>query len=542
MRKNVLAMSIAALIGGLGLAGGASASVLGQGDRTASLLEVNTDGVGHILLVPYYTAQAGNATFLNLVNTDTSNGKVLKVRFRGAANSDDVFDFTLFLSPGDVWSGAVSQVNGRAALATTDNSCVLPQMAGSAASGNTAAVGFSSGTPLGFVTSRLGDAGIAGTLEGYVEVLNVADVPVNTATGSLYKAIKHVNGVAPCFSAAGYAALTGTTAPSLALNPQSDGEAAALGLANPSGGLFANWTIVNTASVSSWGGPATAVEARQNTGGPAGTGNIVFYPQVNDAVAEVELDNTADPLLDFNPGATTGFVTARQFDFPDLSTPYVTNGSLPTAAPAGNAAARQQADVLTAALAVTSVKNEYITSASVAGDTDWVFSLPTRRYHVALNYVTDTAIYGSTNYFDTTNTYVNTTRAALSGESVICVRLASSSLTYFDRSEQTITPDAPPFVISPSDPIVASAINLCGEAAVLSFNSDTSEVLSAKIGFNGVPVTYSNGWASIDTTNGGVGLPIVGAAFQKFLNQGSGGLLGNFGSVWPHRYTRPLLP
>ena len=64
---------------------------------------------------------------VTLVNTDTTRGKVLKVRFRGAANSDDVLDFTLFMSPGDVWSGGVSNVDGKAAMKTADNSCVLPQ-------------------------------------------------------------------------------------------------------------------------------------------------------------------------------------------------------------------------------------------------------------------------------------------------------------------------------------------------------------------------------------------------------------------------------
>ena len=540
MRKNVLAMSIAALVGGLGLAGGASASVLGQTTRTADTLQVNRDGVGHILLVPYYSAQGDNSTVVTLVNTDTSNGKVLKVRFRGAANSDDVLDFTLFMSPGDVWSGGISNVDGRAAMKTADNSCVLPQ-------------GINNNTPVPFVTSRLGAAGAAGTLEGYVEVLTMADVPFRNTTGSLYNAIKHVNGVAPCFTGAYASLLSATTAPSLALNPQNDGEIAALGLANPTTGLFGNWTIVNVAEVSSWGGAATSIEARAGIDGPAAAGNVVFYPQVNAPVPQVELDNTADPLLDFNPGSTGGFVIARMYDFPDLSTPYVTDGTLPTA-PTSNTrvAALLQADELTRALAVTSVKNEYITAADVSGDTDWVFSMPTRRYHVALNYVTQQAVFNglfTSRFFSPSNIFVDSSaaRKQLAGESTICVRLESGTLAYFDRSEQQPDPDLPPFVISPSDPIVVPALTFCGEASVLAFNSASSEVLGASIGLNTIDLNdgFEAGWAAINTTSNvfGYGLPILGSAYQKLLSEPSAtSPAGNFGSVWPHRFTRATIP
>ena len=96
MKKNVLALSIAAMIGGLGFAGAASAQV------AVDTLQVNESGTGHMLLMPYYTAQNGNMTVFHVVNTDTSNGKAMKVRFRGASNSDDVLDFQVFMSPGDV--------------------------------------------------------------------------------------------------------------------------------------------------------------------------------------------------------------------------------------------------------------------------------------------------------------------------------------------------------------------------------------------------------------------------------------------------------
>jgi len=87
MKKNVLAMSVAAAL--LGATGAANAiTTVGGGDATGTVL--NPNGTGHILMVPYFSAQGDNATLLNLVNTDVTNGKAVKVRFRGARNSDDV--------------------------------------------------------------------------------------------------------------------------------------------------------------------------------------------------------------------------------------------------------------------------------------------------------------------------------------------------------------------------------------------------------------------------------------------------------------------
>ena len=112
MTKNVLALSIAAMIGGLGFAGVASADVVpgtgtfnGSTQMTltdATSLQVLQGGIGHSLIVPYFNAQNGNMTVLHVVNTDTTNGKAVKVRFRGALNSDDILDFQVFMSPGDV--------------------------------------------------------------------------------------------------------------------------------------------------------------------------------------------------------------------------------------------------------------------------------------------------------------------------------------------------------------------------------------------------------------------------------------------------------
>ena len=113
MRKNALAMSIATLIGGMGFVGAASADVVVPAGAMTALpaavaLQVNNGGVGHALITPYFSAQNGNATLISIVNTDPTFGKALKVRFRGASNSDDILDFTVLMSPNDVWNATIT--------------------------------------------------------------------------------------------------------------------------------------------------------------------------------------------------------------------------------------------------------------------------------------------------------------------------------------------------------------------------------------------------------------------------------------------------
>jgi hypothetical protein len=148
-------------------------------------------------MVPYFTTNNGNSTLMSIVNTDVTNGKAVKVRFRSAANSDDIFDFQVYMSPGDVWTAAVSQgADGRSMLTTNDKSCTLPFSVNQS-----------------FITDRLpataDDATKAAwTREGYVEIFNMADIADTSSTTDLFTRVKHVAGVAPCLAGASTDLLT----------------------------------------------------------------------------------------------------------------------------------------------------------------------------------------------------------------------------------------------------------------------------------------------------------------------------------------------
>ncbi len=504
MRKNLIAMSVATLVAGLGMAGGATASVITTGAATAEV--VNPGGIGHQLLVPYFTTQGGNVTLLNIVNTDTVHAKALKVRFRGASNSDDVFDFQLFLSAGDVWAANIARgADGRSVLTTNDTSCTLPAKVGAGAGSS-------------FVTARLyqtltTDDQAGQTREGYVEIFNMADIVGGSA---LETAVTHVAGVPPCNS--GDAAATAAMN-ALATDPADATAAAGLGLTNPTTGLMANYTYVNVTRSGAWSGEATSITATAGTPAVASTGNIVFFPQTNASVSSAVADaSTADPLLRSASGPK---IVASSFDLPDLSTPYT-----------GAVSALTQASTLSTSIATTNVINEYLTDTTIAAGTDWVFSMPTRRYNVAMDYsASSLSTSGRVYSVLTPNNYFTSANTAVVG-SQICT--ATAGVTYRNREE--LANVATSFVISPNPPV--AAFRLCGETSVLSFNGTAStSVLSAAVAATNLTTApVRDGWAQVGTAGLGGGLPIIG---KSFVRAAPGAGVGFFGASWEHRYTRP---
>lgn len=505
MKKNVLTLSITALVAGFATSAFAVLPAGGAVDTTgatgATSLQFGNTGTGHALLVPYFSTQNGNNTLLSIINTNETVGKAVKVRFRGASNSDDVFDFQVFLSPGDVWTANISsdETTGLSYLKTEDNSCTKP------------AKSVINSTP--FVTARLfGDADTRAknTREGYIEIFNMADIPASAS--GVYPLIKHgADGKAACAGAAWTAINTDLSVGDLATN----------GLTNPSTGLAANWTIINVPKAVAWSGAAAAIEAVVTATGAPALGNVVYFPQVSTPIsAATAALYTADPLLQ---GATPA-VAGALYDLPDMSTPYTAAGTT----------ASQQAIDLSKAIAATSVMNEYWTDPSIFAATDWVFSMPTRRYAAAVKYgATPTIEQNSANvgYFD------KATNLELQGNQ-ICIKGITPSP--WDREErQPAAPDD--VVISPSTP--GEPVLFCGETSVLSFNkagAAESGVLSASVALKDI-AAYQDGWLKLNTPGAVAlnGLPILGQAFVAAFNPAlPDGTSGHFNMGWDHRYTR----
>lgn len=509
MKKKLLAVGVAATLGAL------------SGVSNAALT-VAQDGVGHINVLPYYTVQNGNMTLISIANTDQTNGKAVKVRFRGAQFSDDVFDFQVFLSPADVWTAAVTLEGNVARLATTDKSCTLPANVNQA-----------------FVTARLLDSNkTEGTREGYVEIINMGDIlPVDSASptyaNSLFGAIKHVNGVAPCTSSV----LIGTganpidhSAPALSADPLRPNPNATT-LSAPTTGLTSFATIINVAKSKAFTVPATALvqssavpvrysrQANLTIGatsflaapayGPAQTADRVFSTVLNTTVGD------------------GGNVTMYEFDLPDLSTPYGLDGQpVPVAY-----TTTSQVAAIESLLAKASVVTEYATDDSILASTDVVLSQPTRRFAYT--------------WFDTPNAAAGDTNKTLAtvagadgrytGLNATTNTVQVGAPTFYDREERKVV-NASSIVISPN-PQGTATFTLKGEVSIVSVNNGAtpSGALGANLTVQDYTTDYADGLVFLSTTNqsNSAPLPVIGFTAVNVFNGSIGAAGTNYGQVLP---------
>jgi len=235
MKRNSLTTAVVAGIAGVaGFAG------------LANAVDLNPDGLGQVLIYPYYTVNKGQDTLISVVNT-TNVGKAVKVRFLEGYNSREVLDFNLFLSAFDVWTAAVSQVSddGGAQINTADKSCIdfipsFPYPFSSAAyTGGVAGPGGAS------YPKDSGPQTIDRTREGYLEMIEMGDIIVGS---DLEAAITHAqdgtyDGGTPDCGA-----------------PVGDDVATDADLTNPTGGLFGAGSIVNVGEGTFFAYNADAIE------------------------------------------------------------------------------------------------------------------------------------------------------------------------------------------------------------------------------------------------------------------------------------------
>lgn len=302
-----------AVFAGLGIAG------------TAHAVYQDANGLGQALIYPYYTVQPGfdannYNTYVSVVNT-TATGKVVKVRFREGKNSREVLDFNLYLSPNDVWTGAVvsdgagSTVGGR--LLTSDKSCTNPAIpALGVAFRNFAYSGASDdGAGTGLDRSR----------EGYIEMLEMATLPA----GASLTAITHTAAGTP----ANCAAVQG---PVVVHAPA---------LTAPTGGLSGTGTLINVQNGADGGYEAIALA------------NVTIAPIYTDIGNELGNLAQADPISVVVTSSATG---TRVYN------------SVWTAG----------IDAVSSTMMHSNVINEFVMDTATKSNTDWVLTFPTKRFYV----------------------------------------------------------------------------------------------------------------------------------------------------------------
>jgi hypothetical protein len=215
--------SLYAALAGLGALSGMGA---------AEAVNLSPEGLGQVLIYPYYTVRSGANgfaynTLLSVVNT-TSSAKAVKVRFLEGKNSQEVLDFNLFLSKFDVWTATVVATATGAAVQSTDKSCILPSYL---AAGGQPFVNFK-------YASDGADSSLDRTREGYVEIIEMADFPDGTSTQIN---ITHSGGVPH----------------DCTLNTDAQ---ATIDATSGSGGLFGSMTLINVFDGSAYSQNATALD------------------------------------------------------------------------------------------------------------------------------------------------------------------------------------------------------------------------------------------------------------------------------------------
>ena len=342
---RLCAMVRASLLTGLVAAGNANA------------VHINPEGLGQVLFYPYYTVRNNYITALSVVNT-TNLTKAVKVRFLEGKNGREVFDFNLFLSPADIWTGVVLPTADGTKLETGDNSCVTPSdLFGN---NNGAIRNDTTGLPLNAFnnTQYTGvnvDSPTLGTLdrtrEGYIEVFEMGIV-VDATMAAL---IKHnVVGVpANCAALDGYDALSGPVAPAIKLpGPY---------LGSPAGGLTGRASIINAASGANYTYDVTALDGWWAPVAPA-PGNVpysaagVVTPSISQ---QVGIDTVSYVLVTGNPAVANSSGVLR-------------------------AVWASPREAVSAVLMRTNTINEFVTDAGTKSKTDWVITMPTKRDYVGV--------------------------------------------------------------------------------------------------------------------------------------------------------------
>lgn len=492
-RTSLTTAVIAGIAGVAGIAG------------TANAVFLNTDGLGEVLVYPYYTVNNGNSTLLSVVNTH-NEGKAVKVRFLEGYDSREVLDFNLYLSPFDVWVAQIIPAGGGGAVFTNDNSCTVPALPTTAASAYPFSTAAFDGSlqdqtpPIAYPTDG-GPTTVSRTLEGYIELIEMGTV-VNTDEGTL-AAITHHSGV-PHNCQQLVNAFSGgywLGGPGADLNTD---------IGSPTGGLFGSGTIINHDA-----------------------GQIFAY--------------NADAIDQFYAPGTGGQQTDPESLSPSISsgtslTSYVfANGQLATTTYTA------AIDAVSSLFTATAVMNEYVVASTIGASTEWVVNFPTKRFYVDPNYTLDQAIafrpfdvgFGAggdgTSCVPVTIAYYNREEAAPGGSIGFSPRPKHGNALCYEA--QVVT-----FGQSGTGPTTILGSNLVTNIAVAAPQFTTGW---AQIGFvGGVHALTPNGAAPAPNENTFYGLPVTGFSVTNYVNgeltdTATGHtVLSNYSGLYRHKFNR----
>jgi len=516
-RKNLTAAVLAGLAGAAGIA------------STAQAVNMNPDGLGQVLIYPYYTVNGGNFTLLSVVNT-TDQAKAVKVRFLEGMNSVEVLDFNLYMSAYDVWAGAIiPDGNDGAALAVEDTSCTVPTIEGQADQ-------MQEFLTLAYAGGEVveGDGGPMGRdrlTEGYFEMIEMG-----TLVGDSAIAATHVT----------------------------DPEAAGYGWPADCAQLVANWSVIDDV-VGAWLIDAgTDMEAP--SGGLFGGGSIV--------------NAAKGTMYSYDARAIDGYSTIVQHSQPGTTEPSLATGDVFQATVFDNGMTvvmdfAESLDAVSAVFMHDAIMNEYNTADDAKAMSEWVLTFPTKRDYVN----------GETPVAPFTDVWSDHNDDEINDGACEIVKFGPGEKGIWNREEETIpdvyNPNNDNPVFSPSEnpevEVTYPTSNLCSEVSVLRFGTyegaadmdyvGPTEILGSSanvLNVNNDALGFEEGWFSLNLLDADDpntdeieenryltdlagqtlgGLPVTGFWVVSFENgfveaEGGGMAVANYGGIFNHKSTR----
>ena len=540
----------------------------------AQAVSVNANGLGQVLIYPYYTVRtvptgligsdAAYNSLLSVVNS-TGSAKAVKVRFLEGKNSREVLDFNLYLSKFDVWVAAVADDAGTPTLYVPDTSCTVPYLYGDG--------GVQEFLPYAY-TGDYEDGGptdISRAAEGHFEMIEMGTLTNDSARAATTKLPARVGSA----TAATHVVRNGEEVPfdceQLVRNWTGYGSG---GKPDPLDGMWYDEALV--------GGGQAWTDTIRNSGGLFGGASVVNSENGTmysyDAKAIQGFDSTSDGIH-YVPGTIHPSLNDG-----NENTAFVFFGT-----PQNQAVELYYGRSVGAVSAVfmhDTMMNTFTIEEDLAASSEWVLTFPTKNFYVDV-------LEAETIYYPDPNdagcngwdpgepfpswapgqskapgweqcTYIKTTVEV--GEAVppfteVFDGEACEFATFrvWDREESpkptSTTPDDPP-IVSPAPPGgggggSSAPFELCYETNVMRFgdgvifDSNPDVVLE-------VSNTPASGWGRIDfqwTTgststreqrideNGLVGLPVTGFAAEEYENNYAEGsnVKAYYGGLYQHK-------
>lgn len=143
----------------------------------ANAIEIDEDDRGQLLIAPVYKAGEGQSTEIRVVNPSETHAVKAVVSIRSSANSLEILNFNLYLTPTDVWTGELRNTGSGLELYSEDDSILVGFNGGGPSTDDEIKSGVfaSPGNGRTFSTFRDRDSGQQVEL-GHFEVLGVYSV------------------------------------------------------------------------------------------------------------------------------------------------------------------------------------------------------------------------------------------------------------------------------------------------------------------------------------------------------------------------------